>query len=1398
MAHGVPWNMRGMDPALRDAAILSAHRAGMSVEQWMSAVLSGAQGYGAPAPQPFPFAPAYGQQPAVAPPAAPYFAPYLTTPQFPQPNPLDAVAERISRLGQNGHISPLRETTAPADEARVAQIIDKAVSALEENTRQSEHKTASALDAVTRLIERATMETEARAAKTVETAVNSLEQATRQREEKTNAALETITQLVERATASAQEARTAKRDPFAESPALRETLGKITHRIEALDRRIETESASAVNPVRDMIGRIENRLDSLSSQAHNPVVASSLRDLDARLQDIARKLEQPEPYQSRPNLRDDNISRIEGKLATILDALNQQVITDPAGAAARLDAMPEHGWSAPQTRGSNPLSRRPLVERDVQGAVETIAARQRHLDDLAPARPKPQVATPAPAPTLSTSESAALEEIRHRLKSLSDQIVAPTANASDDRLEALRREIATISSAIENVAPRHLVVSIETAVRDLAGRVEQSRDVGMRAHHLAPVEKLLTDLRVAVESLRDTGAIDVLRRDLKTLSDGIAASGMRSADSTMIAALHAQMTEIRDLVGRAREPIALEGLEHRINNLSQKLERIAATPADTTANATLVRAVEDVRATLHNALPTELLARIEKRIGDLGGIEKRLNELTNRFDGMAGRADFAMLNERIDWLQSAIAAHTANLGVSPELSSIQKTLAAVSEKLDTAQRQDDRQSMNGLEAQVQRIAQRIEELDGGRAGFDALHERMDRMQSSLAGKSGALPATHDLSSIEAALKTLVARIDNAERDGDDKSLAALEAQIAKISEKLERQDGGLASIGSLDRSIGDLFSQLEDVRTAAGNAALPAVDAIARDLNQLRDAQSDSDRRTQETLGAVHDTLARIADRLGQMEAQGAPAPAAPAPAPAPTVQKTGGSALKSALSQAATSFTTRSATRELPAERVPTAVPAKSASRPLTATRAQTDTPLPRVDGSLALDMPIEPGTGRPGSTTARPAMTIGADAAQPDNKANFIAAARRAAQAAADQSAEALKSHREAASPNAANGSSLKSFVTTRKKPILIGLLAAFVGLVAVQQASTLLKGTAANPPPPGEPKLSSGGAGTDTGPRPEASNAPAEKAPTPKDKVSRIIDGTSSSADPQTVGSVDKMASANPSSGANEAKPSSPARIPGAVPETAPTQAIPGTTAPQQPLAPAQLAELTPLAAPVTSERLRSAALAGDPLALHEIAVRYVEGKGVPRDPAIAAKFLAAASKLGLAPAQYRLASLYREGRGVKADKQEAFGLFKQAGEQGHARAMHNVGVLLAEGVTGAPDYTAAAEWFIKASELNVKDSQYNLAILYARGLGVTQDLGASYKWFNAAAQQGDEDAKKKRDEVAARIPADKIAEVKSASEQWRPLLLDSRVNDVAVPPGGWDAPVKAPAKGKPARV
>jgi localization factor PodJL len=126
------------------------------------------------------------------------------------------------------------------------------------------------------------------------------------------------------------------------------------------------------------------------------------------------------------------------------------------------------------------------------------------------------------------------------------------------------------------------------------------------------------------------------------------------------------------------------------------------------------------------------------------------------------------------------------------------------------------------------------------------------------------------------------------------------------------------------------------------------------------------------------------------------------------------------------------------------------------------------------------------------------------------------------------------------------------------------------------------------------------------------------------------------------------------------------------------------------------------------------------------------------------------------------------------------------------MHNLAVILAEGVEGKPDYAAAAKWFLRAAEYGVRDSQFNLAILYARGMGVPQNLGQSYVWFGVAALQGDEDAAKKRDEVAAQLDASALAAAKKQVAEFHARVPAPAANDqpsVAPSPGASASAVSA---------
>jgi localization factor PodJL len=129
------------------------------------------------------------------------------------------------------------------------------------------------------------------------------------------------------------------------------------------------------------------------------------------------------------------------------------------------------------------------------------------------------------------------------------------------------------------------------------------------------------------------------------------------------------------------------------------------------------------------------------------------------------------------------------------------------------------------------------------------------------------------------------------------------------------------------------------------------------------------------------------------------------------------------------------------------------------------------------------------------------------------------------------------------------------------------------------------------------------------------------------------------------------------------------------------------------------------------------------------------------------------------------------------------------------MHNLAVLHAEGIDGKPDYNAASHWFQKAAVRGVADSQYNLGVLYARGIGVTQSLPEAYKWFMLAAQQGDQEAGRKRDDVASRLDPQSLVAAKLAAQTFTVEPQPFEAISVKVPAGGWDpSPAADAAKAK----
>lgn len=64
----------------------------------------------------------------------------------------------------------------------------------------------------------------------------------------------------------------------------------------------------------------------------------------------------------------------------------------------------------------------------------------------------------------------------------------------------------------------------------------------------------------------------------------------------------------------------------------------------------------------------------------------------------------------------------------------------------------------------------------------------------------------------------------------------------------------------------------------------------------------------------------------------------------------------------------------------------------------------------------------------------------------------------------------------------------------------------------------------------------------------------------------------------------------------------------------------------------------------------------------------------------------------------------------------------------------------------------------------DTLYELGIMYSVGRSVPIDYVTAHKWFNLAASQGNKDAARLRQEVAAQMSAAEIAAAQRAARAW----------------------------------
>ena len=932
---------------------------------------------------------------------------------------------------------------------------------------------------------------------------------------------------------------------------------------------------------------------------------------------------------------------------------------------SRLVAQPEeYPLSTPNDPVSPPAGAAPADEvQPSAGRRDDSALRlqdiARQLSDLA--KKERQTAPTRLAPErVRAEDDQAMSRILERIDDNERQTVE-AFTAMNERLTVLGRQIASLPQNQGFERPEDVpgYLALESAIRNVVEHIEVSEK---------RTRESLKAMQDRLSGLAEQAAVQPRGED-----------GQRMAP--VIASLEARVTELSNRLLRTESAMQASTPEQVRRELAQFAERIdgVKATAEQLSRQAQSTAAGVVRSEMRE-FETRMLATLRETQATAtpGAASPDLNQIRGEIGGLARRVDEIKANSATERDLQSLRLSVEHLTTRVVQGPDSKPLAEMDRRLgDIGRRLDQLAAATGGSAPVQDIEDRLADL-------------AHRIESAMTGKP------------------------------DANGLAVLEQNIAAVSERLGRTEDQLRHIETMEQAIRQLYGSLEQSRDRASHAAeeaasrtvermlssmpqsarSPELKALEDGLRAVRDSAASAERRNQDTLAAVHETLSQIVDKIAELEspARGPRLAAQSAPEAYAPDQKRG--PRFASPPAASPGYAPESAPIRTEEEPAPPPMPAND-------TAPQAGSPAPE---------PIPAGD-------------------------DFIAAARRAAQAAslrpstlraefgpmltaAEEERNSLFSRLRWRESQPTGLDALRAPVKDPRAASRRRLLLA--GVVLLAAVSAFAFNMLVNKPAPSVP--------------PTAIEGPAE-----------IPQGEAPSSVPERQSLRDL--------------PSDPIV----------TGALPGNGAP---------ALLPP---PETgTEALRAAAVEGDATAQFIVASRYLDGQGVPADPAKAAFWYEQAAAGGLAPAQYRLATLFERGKGVVLDPSAALSWYERAARQGNVKSMHNAAVLRLGESAGPADHGQAFNLFQAAAERGLADSQFNLAILFERGLGTPANVPEAVFWYRLAANGGDLQAQDRAAKLSKGLSPRDLSALEKRLSSWSPLPSDDSANVVAIADPGWREP------------
>jgi localization factor PodJL len=937
--------------------------------------------------------------------------------------------------------------------------------------------------------------------------------------------------------------------------------------------------------------------------------------------------------------------------------------------------------------------------------------------------------------------------------------VSRTETESSDLNRRIEEQLRAVGQRLDQAersqSENNRVMSKTASEINLATREQAQAFDQLTRHMLAMGERLERVERSAgQDGLKE--AIKALHQGLSRLADQISQSNTQSA--TQIGALAGNIDQLAARLEetRAESEGVLVALDQRlaaVENLTQlNYNAFEHARADSEmADAALASRIEAVERLSHSVLAS--LDQMRANGGDVTALAGRLDGIEQASQDRLASLDqsrsegadaVAALAARLDGMEQTAQDRLASLHQSHGENA--DAMAALSVRIEQIEKsgQERPAALEQIRSEIENAGKALEQRlfaveKSSQVGTNALDHALEKLESQAALRAGDLAeAQKRETQTEVALMRLeenLSRLENKVHDSAlDHRLDGIDRSLADIVQRLDHEPGDVLEesvraltqrIEALDKQHQDLLAELRAGLAQPKPEATPPAEAEAPRAPGIETPSFVAFEPQEVAVAELHDVEAPAE-------------PAAPENPP---------------LVEPAPPF----AVEGLP--------PGFNEADPFAGGFAP--------DHFAATD-PFPPNIfGPPDHET--PQDLAGPFEADPvATGENFLTAARRSAQAAAEaEAARASTPFNWRRESKPADPDKPKSRLLV---PLVIGLIIA-IALAASLVLSQRMK--AGNQVP------------TAATPKPAASPKPALPKPAAPVKTEAVVpppvDGSPTNVGPANIAPANP-APANPvqasgsqasgnKSGAGETARMAPPLPPLVVPASKPETVAPA--APSTAKAPVKAAG----ASPSPGDRLARLANEGNATAQTILGLKYLDGQGVTPDVQQAGKWLLKAADQNQAVAQYRLGTMYERGQGTKADMAKAAKWYQAAANLGNRKAMHNLAVAYADGGAGKKDMAEAARWFAKAAALGLSDSQFNLAVLYERGEGVPQSLIDAFKWYAVAAGQGDGESRQRLSVLQTQLSDADRAAAQKAAAAFRTAPLDRAAN---VPPEMSDLP------------